>query len=341
MATITPVGYNTGSTISGTLQYGNLAVADTAQDYGSFPNGVRFWATPDQDLGYVIAKQVTGGNQPNPLSVPAFVGFNRCPKTDSAFINLSNTVTGQNFTGATQAATWLLSNGYWTSYTVYPSSLLIYLDTGNSNSYPSTGTTWFDLTQDNNNATLINTPTYSATFDGILQFDDASSEYATVPNIGSLSAWTVEAWFRLTTSLNSKITSIVCNEFDLINKLNFSIGTNNQPSNANLAVGFFDGAWRNTTGFVPATNVWYQVVGTYDGSVIRQYVNGSASGGTLNYVGNSQSGGEIRLMRRWDSPLVAGNLVDGDLAIIKVYNTALSSNDILNNFNSEKSRFGL
>lgn len=340
MATITPVGYNTGSTISGTLQYGNLAVADTGQDYGSFPNGVRFWSTPDQDLGYVIAKQVTAGNQPNPLSVPAFVGFNRCPKTDSAFINLSNTVTGQNFTDATQAATWLLSNGYWTSYPVYPSSLLVYLDSGNSNSYSGTGSTWYDLTQNNNDATLINTPTYSATFNGILQFDDASSEYATIPNIGSKSQWTVETWFRLTTSLNSKITSLVSNLYDGAN-LNFSVGTNNSPGSYNLVVGFFDGAWRNTTGFVPATNVWYQVVGTYDGSVIRQYVNGVASGGTLNYVGTPQSGGEIRIMRRWDSPLSSGNLVDGDLAIVKIYNTALSSTDVQNNFDLIKNRFGI
>ena len=67
MATITPVAYNTGSTIDGTLQYGNLAVADTEQDYGAFPGGVRFWATPDQDLGYVIATEVPSGTQPNQI----------------------------------------------------------------------------------------------------------------------------------------------------------------------------------------------------------------------------------------------------------------------------------
>jgi hypothetical protein len=106
-----------------------------------------------------------------------------------------------------------------------------------------------------------------------------------------------------------------------------------------LAVGFFNGAWRTTTGFVPQTNVWYQVVGTYDGSTIRQYVNGSASGGTLNYVGASQSGGEIRLMRRWDETLSSGNLVDGDLAIVKIYNTALSGSQILQNYNDTYTRF--
>jgi hypothetical protein len=70
-------------------------------------------------------------------------------------------------------------------------------------------------------------------------------------------------------------------------------------------------------------------------------VNGQASGGTLNYVGTPQSGGEIRLMRRWDDTLTASNFVDGDLAIVKVYNEALSGTQILQNFNADKSKYGL
>jgi hypothetical protein len=104
-------------------------------------------------------------------------------------------------------------------------------------------------------------------------------------------------------------------------------------------VGFFNGSWRNTTGFDPLTNTWYQVVGTYDGSVITQYVNGMASGGTVNYVGTSQSGGEIRLMRRWDGTVTTNNLINGDLSIVRVYNTALNSTQILQNYNENVNRF--
>jgi hypothetical protein len=219
------------------------------------------------------------------------------------------------------------------------SNLLVYLDSGNLSSYPTTGSTWTDLAGGNNNATLFNSPTYSSNYSGILSFDDASLEYGTIPNIGNLSNWTVEVWFRLTTALTGKVTSIVSNQFDLVNKLNFSIGTNNAPGSYNLAVGYYNGAWRTTTGFVPQINVWYQVVGTYDGSTIRQYVNGSASGGTLNYVGTSQSGGEVRLMRRWDETLTSGNLADGDLAIVKIYNTVLSGTQVLQNYNDTYTRF--
>jgi len=343
MPTARPFAYNPGPTISGTTQYGTLAVGVSPDlDYPSGAGGVRWWNGPDEDLGYCIGTSVPAGDQPTPEGNNGTVQFWRTSGfDDNEFIILAETITGQNFSGGTEAVTYLNSNGYWTSFSEYPASLLVYLDSGNPSSYSGSGSLWSDLTSNDNDATLISSPTYSSSFGGILQFDDASLEYATIPNLGNLNQWTVEAWFRLTTSLTSKVTSIVSNQFDLINKLNFSLGTNNAPSNRNLAVGFYDGSWRTTVGVVPQVGVWYQMVGTYDGSVIRQYVNGVASGGTVNYVGTPQSGGQVRLMRRWDENLVASNLVDGDLAIVKIYNTALNSTEVLDNFNENKNTFGL
>ena len=221
-----------------------------------------------------------------------------------------------------------------------PQSLLVYLDAGDVNSYSGSGSTWFDLTSNNNDATLFNTPTYSSNSGGYISFDDASLEYGTIADIGSLSQWTIEVWVRLTASIIGKVTAVVSNQFDLSADLNFSLGTNNSPTNYNLAAGFFKSGWYNTTGFVPNLNTWYNIVGTYDGAIVRQYVNGGANGGTNTVSTTPLSGGEIRLMRRWDSSLIAGNLVKGDLAIAKIYNTALDSSQILENYNTEKARFG-
>ncbi len=363
MATTTPFAYNTGSTISGTIQIGDLAIGLTEQDYSSNPGGVIWWMGPDEDLGYVIAVPVSGDTQPTEIiGVTASVGFFRSDSlTEISFINLTNVVFNQNFTTGNQASTWLTNNGYWNSWVLsnptptptntptvtqtptptQAAGLLVNLDSGNITSYPGTGSTWYDLAGTANNATLFNSPTYSSSYNGILQFDDVSLEYGTIPDIGSLSNWTVEVWFRLTTSLTGKVTSLVSNQFNN-SVLNFSIGTNNMPTNSNLAVGFYNlgsGGWKTTTGVVPVVGNWYQVVGTYDGTTVRQYVNGVASGGTVTTSTASQSGGEIRLMRRWDETLSLGNLVDGDLSIVKIYNTVLSPSDILQSYNNTYTRF--
>ena len=223
----------------------------------------------------------------------------------------------------------------------YPASLLIYLDAGNAISYPGSGSSWYDLTTNNNDATLFNTPTYSANFGGYLNFIDSNFEYGTIPNIGNLSKWTVEAWVRFSSSISSKVSSVVTNQYDLSANLNFSLGTNNAPINYNLAAGFFKSGWYNTTGFSPSINTWYQIAGTYDGTTIKQYVNGVANGGTATYATTPLSGGEVRLMRRWDEGLSAGNFMNGDLAIVKISNTDLSSAEIQQNFDAYKTRFGL
>ena len=218
------------------------------------------------------------------------------------------------------------------------SGLILNLDAGSTYSYPGSGTNWEDLAG-SNDATLVNTPTYNSSFGGYLNFDDASDEYATGPDLGNLSEWTVEVWFRLTSSISSKVSSLVTNVWNGVSSLNFSIGTNNAPVNYNLCVGFFDGQWRNTTGFTPNLNQWYQVVGTYDGTTIRQYVNGTASGGTLTYSGTPTSGGGLRFMRRWDDVVSSSNLMDGDLQIVRIYNRPLTSQEVQHNYNMNAARF--
>jgi hypothetical protein len=120
MATSRPFAYNTGSTITGTEQLGSIAIGYPTSGFTS--TGLRWWSGPDEDLGYVIAHTVPSGTQPNPVGVPAYIGFWRTPsKTDNNFISLSQYVssftgTPQTFASASAAKTWLNSAGYWTSW---------------------------------------------------------------------------------------------------------------------------------------------------------------------------------------------------------------------------------
>ena len=223
---------------------------------------------------------------------------------------------------------------------VVTSGLVLALDAADRNSYPGSGTTWTDLTGRGNNGTLTNGPTYSSSNSGYLSFASASSQYATATNPGSLTRWTVEAMVRFTSSYGTKVAMVVGGQYDGVSNLNFTIGTNNSPTNYNIAVGFFNGAWRSTTGINYALNTWFNIAGTYDGSTIRQYTNG-VQVDSLNYVGTPASGGEIRINRRWDDVVSSGNLFDSNIAAVRVYNRALSASEISQNFNALRGRFGI
>ena len=64
MPTTRPFAYNTGSTIVGTIQIGDLAIGVDPLNYAGGVGGVQWWGGPDEDLGYVIAHTVPSGTQP-------------------------------------------------------------------------------------------------------------------------------------------------------------------------------------------------------------------------------------------------------------------------------------
>jgi hypothetical protein len=121
MATTRPFAYNTGSTIDGTTQLGNLAIGVSDQDYSLDPGGVKWWMGPDEELGYIIAHESSLCDQPTPVEVDACLGFWRSDVlTEQSFVDLFNIIpprVGQTkFTSGNSAKTWLNDNGYWTSY---------------------------------------------------------------------------------------------------------------------------------------------------------------------------------------------------------------------------------
>jgi hypothetical protein len=117
MATARPFAYNLGSPISGTTQVGDLAVGYPVTGFTDSP---QFWNGPDEDLGYVIAYPQPNGSHPNPVFIPAFLGFKRSKfLTEQSFIDIANYVADgatAPFTSGNEASTWLTNNGYWNSW---------------------------------------------------------------------------------------------------------------------------------------------------------------------------------------------------------------------------------
>jgi len=59
--------YNTGSTISGTSQVGDIAIIENEANYYPGLGGLTWWGGPDENLGYVIAAPVSGNTQQTPV----------------------------------------------------------------------------------------------------------------------------------------------------------------------------------------------------------------------------------------------------------------------------------
>ena len=216
--------------------------------------------------------------------------------------------------------------------------LVWYLDGKNTKSFVSGNTIVNDLVNIGNDGVLTGTTNPTFNSNGYFSFDDSQRQYIHSKNsYPSLSTWTIEAWVRFTGSLAGKCSSVMCGQFNT--KLNFSMGTNNYPSNSKIAIGFYDTAWRTTTGFDPDLNTWYHIIGTYDGSTIKQYVNTTLNGGTLSYAGTPSSDGKVRIATRWDDISAQLDFLKCDISNIKIYNRALSESEISQNYNALKNRY--
>jgi hypothetical protein len=84
-------------------------------------------------------------------------------------------------------------------------------------------------------------------------------------------------------------------------------------------------------------NTWIHCVGTYDGTTMRIYENGietnsKAQTGALGITTNTAKIGCY-------TP--TSYSIDGEIAIVKIHNTTLTADEIKQNFNATKGRFGL
>ena len=89
---------------------------------------------------------------------------------------------------------------------------------------------------------------------------------------------------------------------------------------------------------VLANSVWYHVVATYDGGNKRIYVNGvleNTSAWTTG-IDNTNTLSSIGFLEATSTQYLNGNL-----ACVRVYNRPLTGAEILQNFNAQKTRFGL
>jgi hypothetical protein len=228
------------------------------------------------------------------------------------------------------------------------SNLRLSLDAGNVSSYSGSGTTWSDLSGNGKNATwLVSPPTFTSDFEGAFSRVQGTAQHATTQNLGSSDVFTVETWVRLDslntagTPAGSGFPCVVTDDF-LLGVINYSICF---AGNNTIRGGYWRtdaNKWVYTSDqFTPNTQTWYHLVYTVSKSgsnyISTLYQNGNAVGTpTTDPMIPGNSGGSTYIGKRWGA---FTEYINGLIPIVRVYNRALTREEVIQNYIAQGSRF--
>ena len=215
--------------------------------------------------------------------------------------------------------------------------LVLSLDAGNLKSYPTSGTTWTDLSKNGNNGTLTNGPTFNRDGGGSLVLN------------GSTQYIVKSGWINPPTN-NFTISCWVTFSSNTGNRYLLSFGKDGVGTTALIAYGswlsnqiFFElgsGVGRVVSGITPLLNTGYNIVATANGTNTRLYINGTLLGTSSQGAGSITSSPTLSLGSYIDS---SGNpgfyFHSGTVSQASIYNRALSASEVLQNYNATKWRF--
>jgi len=215
--------------------------------------------------------------------------------------------------------------------------LQLYLDAANSKSYPGSGTTWTDLSGNENNGVLENGPVYSSDNSGSIIFDGVND----IVNCGSsntlniTSSLTINAWIFPTGFGEGNFGRIV----DRANANAYALFLDNTGTFATNGIRYLvnNAAGTGSISNIVTLNTWQNFVLSHLGTSAILYKNGfsvgTINGQTLPSVPNQ--------------PLYIGNrnaldrTFQGSISQVSIYNKALTANEIKQNFNALRGRYGL
>jgi hypothetical protein len=240
------------------------------------------------------------------------------------------------FNSGSQALNWIASSSNY--FAVGPpyeqidaDQLVYYIDGSQIISYPTTGSSWYDLSGQFNNTILYNGPTFNS--NGWLDFD-GSDDYGLVSRTPSISP-------------TSGITQEALINWDADDGVIIGLQYGNSSGNS-YALWRDGGAWKGLVQTSGGTQViqysqtlttgkWFHFLHTYSGSTQYLYLNGTqiassgVSGGNLIYDSNNNVvviGGDFN--SGYNSGLSLA--FNGKIAKTRIYGKGLSESEILQNY---------
>jgi hypothetical protein len=207
--------------------------------------------------------------------------------------------------------------------------LVLYLDAANTRSYVSGSTTWNDISRGGNNGTLINGPTFNSLNGGSIVFNTLNS--VTTNYTSTLTDFTVCVWFKPTDSTNTAAARILDKNYIS----GFWVGKNTSGVVNSWGGGVRESAPPYGRYITLLDTQWNFIVSTRSGTTHTIYGNGitNTSSGTVSSTALDAT----------TLTIAAGatQTFKGNIANVSIYNRALTAQEILQNYNATKTRFGL
>jgi hypothetical protein len=257
--------------------------------------------------------------------------------TEAQLTGLTSTIAGQTLTTSGACLNWFATQTDKMIFNIdYPAivtnGLVLNLDAGFTPSYPTTNTTWYDVSSGGNNGTLTNGPTFNSSNGGSIVFDGVDDYVDCGNSITFAQGFTLFILFKTTAST----LTVMAGKFSGAPN-DFWVGV---LSNGTLRFSISMGGKREPTSTtVINTGNWYLGTVIYNPSTFAAslYVNGNIE---QTVIGDT-------LFLEPNPPFVLGNFpgqnffFPGSIAISQVYNRALTAAEVLQNYNALKGRFGL
>ena len=230
---------------------------------------------------------------------------------------------------------------------IVTNGLVSYLDAGFRTSYPTTGTTWYDVSGFGLNGTLTNGPTYSSLDGGSIVFD-GTNDY--VNNVGATTSFsfiqntgifTISAWVKLNDLSTARY--FMGNNDGNTTSRGFFLGYSGTSGTCFLAItravsNQFTLDLKKPNFFTD--NNWVLVTCVGNRTNCQLYKNGIPFDTPVNFS-TFATGNSTRALNIGRINSLNGSYWSGNVALTQIYNLALSSTEVLQNFNAQKSRFGL
>ena len=211
---------------------------------------------------------------------------------------------------------------------IVSNGLLLNIDASNPGSYSGTGNTWYDLSGNNNHATLNNNPTYDAASGSIVT--NGTNQYLSVPLFNnSITNVTMQTWVYINTPSKGVF---IANGYG--NGYNIGIGNYFEYDGSSATMLFSNKRWISNTGGIIYTSGWHLVTMVLNGSSTPFiYIDNALQGSSSGYPGEAPitPTGYLTLGA---IPGDNGRYYAGKFAAAYFYNRALSLSEIEKNYNA-------